>query len=170
SEIGQLEALRRLTLHINQLTDIAPEITRLKKLETLWLENNPELSIPPEILMQRNNAQAILDYLSEQQEAPARPLNEAKLIIVGQGGVGKTSLVKRLLGQEFDEAENQTEGINIENWSLEANRPQQGVVPIALNIWDFGGQEIMHATHQFFLTKRSLYLLVLDARQGEDEG
>ena len=28
----------------------------------------------------------------------------------------------------------------------------------------------MHATHQFFLTKRSLYLLVLDARQGEDEG
>ena len=43
-------------------------------------------------------------------------------------------------------------------------------MPIALNIWDFGGQEIMHATHQFFLTKRSLYLLVLDARQGEDEG
>ena len=84
--------------------------------------------------------------------------------------MGKTSLVKRLLGQRFDEAENQTEGINIETWSLDVNRPQQGVVPIALNIWDFGGQEIMHATHQFFLTKRSLYLLVLDARQGEDEG
>ena len=27
----------------------------------------------------------------------------------------------------------------------------------------------MHATHQFFLTKRSLYLLVLDARLGQDE-
>lgn len=27
----------------------------------------------------------------------------------------------------------------------------------------------MHATHQFFLTKRSLYVLVLDARQGEQE-
>jgi internalin A len=36
-------------------------------------------------------------------------------------------------------------------------------------VWDFGGQEIMHATHQFFLTKRSLYILVLDARAGEKE-
>ncbi|WP_347242416.1 hypothetical protein [Nostoc sp. FACHB-888] len=25
-----------------------------------------------------------------------------------------------------------------------------------VNIWDFGGQEIYHATHQFFLTRRSL--------------
>lgn len=27
----------------------------------------------------------------------------------------------------------------------------------------------MHATHQFFLTKRSLYLLVLDARSSEEQ-
>ena len=40
---------------------------------------------------------------------------------------------------------------------------------IQLNIWDFGGQEIMHATHQFFLTKRSLYLLVLDSRLTQEE-
>ncbi|VAW31020.1 Adenine phosphoribosyltransferase [hydrothermal vent metagenome] len=33
-----------------------------------------------------------------------------------------------------------------------------------VNIWDFGGQEIYHATHQFFLTHRSLYILVADAR------
>lgn len=139
-------------------------------MEHLDLRDNPNLVIPPEILAQYKKPTAILAYLREQQEVPARPLNEAKLILVGQGGVGKTSLVKRLLGQGFDKAENQTEGINIETWSLDVIRPQQGVVPIALNIWDFGGQEIMHATHQFFLTRRSLYLLVLDARQGEDEG
>ena len=192
-EICQLTALTRLTLSWNQLTVVAPEIeqlaeltalfldgnqltvlpyeiTRLTKLKELWLEGNPDLLIPPEIVAQKKNAQAILDYLRQQQAEAARPLNEAKLILVGQGGVGKTSLVKRLMGQEFDEAENQTEGINIETWSLEADRPQEGIVPIAINIWDFGGQEIMHATHQFFLTERSLYLLVLDARQGEDEG
>jgi internalin A len=111
-----------------------------------------------------------LDYLRHQQAESTRPLNEAKFILVGQGGVGKTSLVKQLLGHDFDEAEPQTDGINIETWSLEVERSQQGIVPITLNIWDFGGQEIMHATHQFFLTQRSLYLLVLDARQGEDEG
>ena len=31
-------------------------------------------------------------------------------------------------------------------------------------MWDFGGQEIMHGTHQFFLTHRSLYLVVVDGR------
>ncbi len=36
-------------------------------------------------------------------------------------------------------------------------------------MWDFGGQEIMHATHQFFLTKRSLYLLVLNGRVGGED-
>lgn len=170
SEIGKFTKLKFLSLNNNQLVTIPVEITQLMRLKSLNLSNNPNLSIPPEIVAQKENAQAILDYLRERQEAPARPLNEAKLILVGQGGVGKTSLVKQLVGQKFNEAENQTEGINIENWSLDVNRPQQGVVPITLNIWDFGGQEIMHATHQFFLTKRSLYLLVLDARQGEDEG
>ncbi|MBI4662224.1 MAG: TIR domain-containing protein [Verrucomicrobia bacterium] len=39
-----------------------------------------------------------------------------------------------------------------------------------LHVWDFGGQEIQHATHQFFLTERSLYLVVLNGRAGaEDE-
>lgn len=37
---------------------------------------------------------------------------------------------------------------------------------VRLNVWDFGGQEIMHATHQFFLTTRSLYLVVLSGRAG----
>jgi len=168
--ICQSKSLEKLWLNDNQLTTVPPDIVQLKNLEFLNLSNNPNLLIPPEILAQDDNAQAILDYLREKQEKSARPLNEAKLIFVGQGGVGKTSLVKRLLGQPLDEAENQTEGINIDTWSLDVERSQQGVVPITLNIWDFGGQEIMHATHQFFLTKRSLYLLVLDARQGEGEG
>ena len=41
---------------------------------------------------------------------------------------------------------------------------------VRLNVWDFGGQEIMHATHQFFLTQRSLYLLVLSGREGTQDG
>jgi len=86
------------------------------------------------------------------------------MILVGQGSVGKTSLVKRLLWDKFDPHEEKTEGIEIEEWQVTV-----GDQKIRLNVWDFGGQEIMHATHQFFLTKRSLYLLVLDARIGDEE-
>ena len=37
---------------------------------------------------------------------------------------------------------------------------------VRLHVWDFGGQEILHATHQFFLTERTIYLLVLSGREG----
>ena len=39
-----------------------------------------------------------------------------------------------------------------------------------LNTWDFGGQQIYHATHQFFLTNRSLFVLVWNARHGFEQG
>ena len=38
-----------------------------------------------------------------------------------------------------------------------------------VNIWDFGGQEIYHSTHQFFLTKRSVYALVTDERREDTD-
>jgi internalin A len=38
-----------------------------------------------------------------------------------------------------------------------------------VSIWDFGGQEIYHATHQFFLTRRSLYALVADDRKEDTD-
>ena len=41
---------------------------------------------------------------------------------------------------------------------------------MTLNTWDFGGQEIYHATHQFFLTNRSLFLLAFNARLGFEQG
>ena len=59
-----------------------------------------------------------------------------------------------------------TEGIDILSWSVAAPIPEQE--NIQLNVWDFGGQEIYHATHQFFLTKRSVYLLVWNARKTKD--
>ena len=48
-----------------------------------------------------------------------------------------------------------TERIERQEWKIGSGDDE-----IRLNMWDFGGQEIMHATHQFFLTKRSLYVLV----------
>ena len=39
-----------------------------------------------------------------------------------------------------------------------------------LAVWDFGGQEIYHATHQFFLTDQSLFVLVWSARADFEHG
>ena len=72
--------------------------------------------------------------------------------------MGKTSLVKKLTTGKFRTREKPTEGIKIVDWPCPFHRKQF----ITTHIWDFGGQEIMHATHQFFLTTRSLYVLVLE--------
>jgi internalin A len=39
---------------------------------------------------------------------------------------------------------------------------------ITLHTWDFGGQDIYLSTHQFFPTKRSLYIFVWEARKEEE--
>lgn len=176
SEIGRLTQLRRLYLYDGHLMILPQEIQQLTKLEELYLHGNLALNIPLEILgptwldVEKDKAtpaapQDILRYYFVQQQATPQKssLNEAKLLLLGQGGVGKTSLVKRLVHDTFDKDEAKTEGIHIEQWSRPNERtPDQN---IRVNIWDFGGQEIMHATHQFFLTQRSLYLIVLKSRR-----
>ncbi len=94
-------------------------------------------------------------------------LDEAKLLVVGDEAVGKTSLIKFLIHNEpRDPDEKETPGIGHHKIGTEGWTPEGG--NIRLNVWDFGGQEIMHGTHRFFLTRRSLYLLVLDNRKKDD--
>jgi internalin A len=97
-------------------------------------------------------------------------LYEVKLIIVGQGRVGKTCIATALVDDNYVLHETKsTEGININRWII----PKEDIVKInpkiqrdfQINIWDFGGQEIYHSTHQFFLTKRSIYMLVTESRK-----
>ncbi|MGA2592591.1 MAG: TIR domain-containing protein [Bryobacteraceae bacterium] len=114
----------------------------------------------------RLDAAATHDALLSRSESGdlARPLNEAKLILVGRGGVGKTCIVQQLVNKVFA-PQRETEGIQISDWTLVVGQGDT----VRLHIWDFGGQEIMHAVHQFFLTDRTLYLVVLSGREGGED-
>ena len=172
--IAYLSNLKRIDLNDNQLQVLPIFLEKLPRLEALLLHNNASLKIPVEILgptyeevndgATAANPADILNYYFRIQ-ANHQPLNEAKLILVGFGAVGKTSLANRLIHGTFDPDSKKTEGINITPWSLRLNQSED----ITLHVWDFGGQEIMHSTHQFFLTERSLYLLVLNGRQGHED-
>ncbi|KEF36653.1 small GTP-binding protein domain [Schinkia azotoformans MEV2011] len=162
--IGNLKKLKVLYLGFTNITELPVSIAELKELESLDLHETPIFnSIPPEIFNQ--SPEQIIEYILRYQQDEAKViLNESKMIIVGQGGVGKTSLLNRIINNQYIEGRS-TEGIDIAHWSFVSEG-----VEYKLNVWDFGGQEIYHSTHQFFLTKRSLYVFVWDARQEEEYG
>lgn len=177
--IGNLRHLKRLSLssssstalslfaekadvyYENPLEELPLEMRSLSELESFDVQYCQRLELPPEL--DHASPLAILDYYFGSRDDTSRPLNEAKVLVVGESEVGKTSLIKKLLRLgAFDPNEDQTHGVVTHRWDLPLRDRT-----VRLNVWDFGGQELMHATHQFFLTKRSLYLLVLDSRQNE---
>ena len=176
--IAQLSNLTTLDLSNNQIIEIPSSITSLTKLENLDLRGNP-LSIPKDILdsdfstrerWEIPAAKPILDYyFTIRDPNETTYLHEAKLLIVGEGGAGKTSLANKLLDPNYEltpETEDtSTQGIDILKWEFTGTNGQA----YCINLWDFGGQEIYHQTHQFFLTERSLYLLVADSRKEDTD-
>ena len=163
-EIGQLTNLRSLALMGNQLITLPPEIGQLR-LAQLTFSGNPLPSLPPEI--RRKGFRAILNFYRQQLGQETDHLYEAKLLIVGEGGAGKTTLAKKIQdpNYELQQNEDSTQGIDVIEWHFPLSNGRE----FQVNIWDFGGQEIYHATHQFFLTKRSLYTLVADTRKEDTD-
>lgn len=94
-------------------------------------------------------------------DAPQIPINEAKVIFLGDGGAGKTHTIQRILnGGRKDRYETETTpGIDITNYAVDRDGRKFNI-----HFWDFGGQEIMHAMHRCFLTDRTCYVVVVSNR------
>ena len=82
-------------------------------------------------------------------------ITDFKLMLLGNGRVGKTQICRRLQDQEYDETVPSTHGVKIGAAPLTAPHD-----PATLRIWDFGGQDIYHGTHALFLKSRAIFMLV----------
>ena len=165
AELGQLTNLQNLQLHKNQLTQIPAELGQLTNLQYMSLSKNPLLTPPAEVVAQ--GTEAVLAFLQELSRDHIFRY-EAKLILVGDAGVGKSSLLRALHCRAFEASLETTRGIEVDTLTLpHLTLPDQS---LQLNVWDFGGQDIYRATHQFFLTKRALYLVVWNALSGREQG
>lgn len=157
-EIGKLVNLKKLNLIGNSIGSLPKSLGNLKKLQELNITGNPIGEVPIDI--GKHGVRSVLNYYLHLGDYVR--LNEAKLLVVGQGNVGKTFLLNKMIRDKTPE-EGSTKGIDIMKWIIKDKEDN----PIRLNAWDFGGQEIYHSTHQFFLTKRSIYILVWEARKDE---
>ena len=167
--IGKLTNLKRLDLSRTKLKKLPYSLFQLDleyKFEKYFflLEDGINLyqtqltQIPISLFMQDRSL--IKAYYEEEREL----INESKVILLGDGGAGKTYLVDRIFndGEKLPRTHepDTTTGILIRDYPM---KMENGSL-MSVRFWDFGGQQIMHSMHRCFLTSRSLYVVLLDAR------
>jgi GTPase SAR1 family protein len=95
------------------------------------------------------------------------------MVLVGEPAAGKTTLCRKFLdaGFELQKAEtDMTRGIAVTPWRFPYQNPKNTPVhegfdgQFTAHIFDFGGQDILHATHRYFFSRRTVYVLVVDTR------
>uniref|UniRef100_A0A1S4G9X9 non-specific serine/threonine protein kinase n=1 Tax=Anopheles gambiae TaxID=7165 RepID=A0A1S4G9X9_ANOGA len=195
ASIHELTNLSVLNLSGNMdITELPPHMGLLSR---LWNLNTRGCSLQDPLRSmidsKKYKTMDIVGYLKSVYE-DARPYARMKLMVVGVQGIGKTSLLEQLraegsargkkpvdhwakrmghrhINQKTSRGINMsTVGVDIGDWVCEKKvRGQSHHGPVVFRTWDFGGQREYYATHQYFLSKRSLYLVlwrIIDGRRG----
>ena len=108
----------------------------------------------------------VQNYFKALEEQGEEEINEVKILLIGDGGTGKTSLAYRLTKPSVDlpTEEGRTRGIEIYDWKYQRKKKQHLV-----HVWDFGGQVMYDMVHQYFYSQRALYILMDSSRTGANE-
>jgi len=163
TNLGFDAPLRQLNiLHLRKcnLNHLPHHLLSFDALNTMYLHGNPLAGLPTGVVPkgERDNAwDSVRAYFEELSQGDV--INErVKIILVGNGRVGKTSLLRRLRDELFNKKEPYTHGIGLDKHLNKGNLPLVHTTGLQAQVWDFGGQEIFYATHQFFLSEDALYI------------
>ncbi len=169
-EVGRLPSLRYLDLTDNNLAELSDELGNLPENVLIRMDGNFFSDTVNRLA--RRDMRNLLTYLRTLHSGRRY---EAKVILVGEGNVGKTSMIEALLGNPFVENRDTTHGIEIKTARLPVTRELMELSPIlgsasdiSLRFWDFGGQEVYRVTHQFFFSKDAIYLVAWRPREGQE--
>lgn len=166
--IGNLQQLRTLDLTECRLRTLPESIVKLQ----IDFQDNAEfncikitgLSVDDKEVYKnlKLGKHSLANYFSNRASHPEKISFESRLVLLGNGGAGKTCIMHALLNNFFDPLQKKTEGITISDWIVD-DSGEKGCI----HIWDFGGQEIYQPLYSLFLAKADLYLIVLNGRSDE---
>jgi small GTP-binding protein len=91
-----------------------------------------------------------------------------KVVLIGESGVGKTSIIQRFVTNTFNPCQNSTAGANFIEKKMEFKDINQ---KIKFEIWDTAGQEKFRALARVFYNNASVCVMVYDitSKQSFDE-
>jgi internalin A len=157
SAFRQLDKLRKLDCSRCRVEQAPPALWEMPSLQEVIMYETDLQGVPKEVLSPRQYTSCLESLRAhfKDLEGGRSEISDFKLMLLGNGRVGKTQICRRLQGQEYDETIPSTHGVKICAAPLTALRD-----PATLRIWDFGGQDIYHGTHALFLKSRAIFLLV----------
>jgi GTPase SAR1 family protein len=108
-----------------------------------------------------------LRWLEALEKTDTKLLNEARIILLGDKGTGKTSLARRLKdpSAKMPLDKESTQGVDVSTFQLrDINMKIHEERNANVNVWDFAGHAITHAAHRCFLSERCIYIILYDGR------
>ncbi len=175
SVLSQLTGLQQLNLRgCSSLRHIPRAVFELPQLQELKLCETPLLNVPSELLGDHwdfNSLPGIRAYFRALDKGRDTD-RDVKVFVLGNGRVGKTSLCRRLMGEDFNPEEESTHGVQFFRLPMPCPEEENNEKKkLFLNLWDFGGQDIYYGTHRMFHHERAVYMIVwedTDAPFSED--
>ncbi|MEQ5870213.1 leucine-rich repeat domain-containing protein [Sagittula sp. NFXS13] len=155
--LSGLSRLQRLNCSGTQINDMRSlrELLSNENFQTLNAYRTRVRGLPDEVLSTnsiRSCADSLRAHFADLGDNPQR-LDSVKLIILGNGRIGKTQICNRLRDLPFEADADSTHGIQLSKAPIPGDSG-------TFRIWDFGGQDIYHGTHALFLRSRAVFLLV----------
>uniref|UniRef100_A0A7I4XV63 non-specific serine/threonine protein kinase n=1 Tax=Haemonchus contortus TaxID=6289 RepID=A0A7I4XV63_HAECO len=171
ADISRLSSLSVLNLTGNKgIQTLPPELGMLSRLWSLSLKGC-QLKEPLDSMVNTDNCKTveIVAHLKTILEE-SKTYHHLRLLILGSDGVGKSQLWDGLRSEAVQKkSPSQGESVRIAEWKFEAKKQKNEAAhgPIAFSAWDFTGQREYHATHHYFLTRRTLYVVVWRVTDGD---
>jgi internalin A len=181
-----LTSLQNLDCSDTQVSDLEP-LVDLQTLETLRCNNLKIRDFPRKLLFCENLQELQLDRASIQGipeeaftsdsnpfcyncllplrahildlEVEAIPINSEKILVLGNGGVGKTQLCRHLAAEPFDPTVLTTHGIALRTIAPASEGDATKY------LWDFGGQDIYHSAHTLFMRTAAVFVVLWTPEQ-----
>lgn len=85
-----------------------------------------------------------------------------KLVLLGDAGVGKTSLVYRFIENRFSRDFKSTLGVNLLKKKVTINAPDKTSIAVSCQVWDLGGQDAYRKLRKLYLEGSQGALVVFD--------
>ncbi len=162
--VVDLQNLQTLKCENLKISEFPRKLLFRENLQNLYLYDSSIRDVPEEAFSSSSGDSSdnclpslrahILDL-----EVEAISINSVKILVLGNGGVGKTQLCRHLAAEAFDPSVPSTHGIALRTIAPASEGDA------TYYIWDFGGQDIYHSAHTLFMRTAAVFVVLWTPEQ-----